>query len=70
MKKRLTTFIAGTSIALFALTGCGQGSPSGATAENPAASGSAGLTKVVVGGIPIAPYIALLYGIDKGIFTK
>lgn len=70
MKKRLSTIIAGVSLAALALTGCGQGSPSGATSDAPGTSAAEGMTKVVVGGIPIAPYIAVIYGIDKGIFAK
>lgn len=70
MKKRLSTIIAGASLAALALTGCGQGSPSGAAAKDAVASGSAGLTKVVVGVLPIAPSVAVKYGIDKGIFEK
>ncbi|MDO5744010.1 MAG: ABC transporter substrate-binding protein [Micrococcaceae bacterium] len=73
MKKRLSTIIAGASIAALALTGCGQGSPSG-TGGTDAAEGSGGgskeLTKVVVGVLPIAPSVAVKYGIDKGIFEK
>lgn len=73
MKKRLSTIIAGASIAALALTGCGQGSPSG-TGSTDAAEGSGGgskeLTKVVVGVLPIAPSVAVKYGIDKGIFEK
>lgn len=69
LKKRLTTIIAGASLAVFALAGCGQGSPSGANSQDSAA-GSAGLTKVVVGVLPIAPSVAVKYGIDKGIFAK
>lgn len=73
MKKRLSTIIAGASIAALALTGCGQGSPSGSSATDSgsvAASGSDGLTKVVVGVLPIAPSVAVKYGIDNGIFEK
>ncbi len=73
MKKRLSTIIAGASIAALALTGCGQGSPSG-TGETDAAegsgSGSKEMTKVVVGVLPIAPSVAVKYGIDNGIFEK
>lgn len=70
MKKRLSMIIAGASIAMFTLTACGQGSPSGATPQDSGTSGSAGLTKVVVGVTPIAPSVAVKYGIDKGIFEK
>lgn len=73
MKKRLSTILAGASIAAIALTACGSGSPSGQGAsETPGASGpaEAGLTKVVVGVLPIAPSVAVKYGIDKGIFEK
>ncbi|MFL4477803.1 ABC transporter substrate-binding protein [Paeniglutamicibacter sp. ORCA_105] len=73
MKKRLSTILAGASIAALALTGCGQGSPSGSSATDSgsaAASGSDGLTKVVVGVLPIAPSVAVKYGIDNGIFEK
>lgn len=70
MKKRLSTIIAGASLVALALTGCGQGSPSGSTTKDPAATGSGGTTKVVVGVLPIAPSVAMQYGIDKGIFAK
>ncbi|OIH85723.1 thiamine biosynthesis protein [Arthrobacter sp. UCD-GKA] len=73
MKKRLSTILAGASIAALALTGCGQGSPSGSAASDAgtaSAAGSDGLTKVVVGVLPIAPSVAVKYGIDKGIFEK
>ncbi|MET0978551.1 MAG: ABC transporter substrate-binding protein [Paeniglutamicibacter terrestris] len=73
MKKRLSTILAGASIAALALTGCGQGSPSGsASTDSSSADGSesGGLTKVVVGVLPIAPSVAMQYGIDKGIFEK
>lgn len=73
MKKRLSTILAGASIAALALTGCGQGSPSGSASTDSAAAGgseSGGLTKVVVGVLPIAPSVAMKYGIDKGIFEK
>lgn len=70
MKKQLTAIITGATLAAFALTGCAGGSPSGQTATETAASGSAGLTKVVVGVLPIAPSVAVKYGIDKGIFEK
>ena len=73
MKKRLSTILAGASIAALALTGCGQGSPSGTASTDTAAAGgseSGGLTKVVVGVLPIAPSVAMKYGIDEGIFEK
>lgn len=72
MKKRLSTILAGASIAALALSGCGQGSPSGSATSDAGttASGAAGLTKVVVGVLPIAPSVAVKYGIDKGIFEK
>jgi NitT/TauT family transport system substrate-binding protein len=73
MKKRLSTIIAGASIAAFALTGCGQGSPSGSATADPSAAASSGtgtLTKITVGGLPIAPTVAVQYGLDKGIFEK
>jgi NitT/TauT family transport system substrate-binding protein len=73
MKKRLSTILAGASIAALALTGCGQGSPSGSASTDSSAAGgseSGGLTKVVVGVLPIAPSVAMQYGIDKGIFEK
>lgn len=73
MKKRMSMIIAGASIAAFALTGCGQGSPSGSTATEAGAAGSSdsgALTKITVGGLPIAPTVAVQYGIDEGIFEK
>lgn len=73
MKKRLSTIFAGASIAALALTGCGQGSPSGSGSTDEASSGGSdagGLTKVVVGVLPIAPSVAVKYGIDNGIFEK
>lgn len=72
MKKRLSTIIAGASIAALALSGCGQGSPSGTTTSESgsAAPGSGTLTKVVVGVLPIAPSVAMKYGVDNGIFEK
>ncbi|MFL4476213.1 ABC transporter substrate-binding protein [Paeniglutamicibacter sp. MACA_103] len=73
MKKRLSTLIAGASIAALALTGCGQGSLAGSAASNSESEGASGdgaLTKVVVGVLPIAPSVAVKYGIDKGIFEK
>lgn len=70
MKKQFTAIIAGATIAAFSLTGCGGGSPSGQAAAETGAAGSAGLTKVVVGVLPIAPSVAVKYGVDKGIFEK
>ncbi|GAA4364599.1 ABC transporter substrate-binding protein [Paeniglutamicibacter cryotolerans] len=71
MKKRLATMLAGASIAALALTGCGGGSPSGAASTEAPKSGEAGgLTKVVVGILPIAPSVAMQYGVDKKIFEK
>ncbi|GAA1495117.1 ABC transporter substrate-binding protein [Paeniglutamicibacter kerguelensis] len=70
MKKQFTAIITGATIAAFALTGCGGGSLSGQAAAETGASGSAGLTKVVVGVLPIAPSVAVKYGVDKGIFKK
>lgn len=70
MKKQFTAIITGATLAAFALTGCAGGSPSGQAATEAAASGSAGLTKVVVGVLPIAPSVAVKYGVDKGIFEK
>ncbi|MFF5792499.1 ABC transporter substrate-binding protein [Paeniglutamicibacter sp. NPDC012692] len=70
MKKQFTAIVTGATIAAFALTGCGGGSPSGQAAAETGASGSAGLTKVVVGVLPIAPSVAVKYGVDKGIFEK
>ena len=70
MKKQFTAIVTGATIAAFALTGCSGGSPSGQAASETGASGSAGLTKVVVGVLPIAPSVAVKYGVDKGIFEK
>jgi NitT/TauT family transport system substrate-binding protein len=61
--------LAGAAAVGLALTGCGQGSPSGSTAS-PDEAVAGELTKVVVGVLPIAPVSAIQYGVDKGIFEK
>jgi len=68
MKKQFAKMFAGAAVVAVALTACGEGSPSGSTSG--AAEASDGLTKVVVGVLPIAPSAAVQYGIDKGIFEE
>ena len=68
MKKQFAQMFAGAAVVAVALTACGEGSPSGGTSG--AAEASEGLTKVVVGVLPIAPSAAVQYGIDKGIFEE
>ena len=72
MKKNLSAIIAGASIAAIALTGCGQGSPSGAAATSTASGSKASgeLTKIVVGVLPIAPSVAVEHGLENGTFEK
>lgn len=72
MKKNLSAIIAGASIAAIALTGCGQGSPSGAAATSTASGSKASgeLTKIVVGVLPIAPSVAVEHGLKNGTFEK
>lgn len=68
MFKILSKALAGAAVAALALTGCGAGSPSGASAPQQGGDGS--LTKVTVGVLSIAPSAAVQYGIDKGYFSK
>lgn len=68
MKKHLGKMIATMAVVALALTGCGQGSPSGSTSSEGSTGGE--LTKVVVGVLPIAPVASIQYGVDKGIFEK
>lgn len=71
--KRLSAIAAGMAVAAIALTGCGAGSPSAATsgtASSAAGSSAAGLEEVTVGLLPIAPSVAVEYGVKEGIFEK
>jgi NitT/TauT family transport system substrate-binding protein len=68
MFKKMAKVLAGTAVAALALTGCGQGSPSGTAGSS--ASGDGSLTKVSVGVLSIAPSAAVQYGVDKGYFKK
>lgn len=68
MFKNLSKALAGAAVAALALTGCGAGSPSGASA--PQQSGAGSLTKVTVGVLSIAPSAAVQYGVEKGYFSK
>jgi NitT/TauT family transport system substrate-binding protein len=54
--------------AVLALTACGGGSPSGEAA--PAAEGSAGLTHINVGVIPIVDVAPIYLGVKEGIFKE
>ncbi|GAA2547966.1 NitT/TauT family transport system substrate-binding protein [Neomicrococcus aestuarii] len=70
--KRLSTLAAGLAVAAIALTGCGAGSPSASSTSAASGSGSsaAGLEEVTVGLLPIAPSVAIDYGVKEGIFEK
>lgn len=71
--KRLSGLAAGLAVAALALTGCGGGSPSapaGSTSAGAAGSSASGLEEVTVGILPIAPSVAIDYGVKKGIFEK
>ncbi|MCY1159286.1 MAG: thiamine biosynthesis protein [Citricoccus sp.] len=80
MKKKLVSLLATAAVAGLALTGCGSGSTSGgggegspgATATGGTESGGASgeLDKVIVGVLPIAPSVAVQYGVEEGIFEK
>ncbi|GAA1669563.1 sulfonate ABC transporter substrate-binding protein [Citricoccus zhacaiensis] len=73
--RRLRT-VAVTAAALFALTGCGSGSPSdeagdGSAPATDGGSGGAGeLTPIEVGVIPIVDVASIYLGVDEGIFEK
>lgn len=76
MNKKLVSVMATVAVAGLALTGCGSGSPSGdggesASGDTAAAGGGSGeLDQVVVGVLPIAPSVAVQYGIEEGIFEE
>jgi NitT/TauT family transport system substrate-binding protein len=73
MKRHLATLLAVSALTALALTGCGSGSISGPTGTSTDSSGPAAaggdLKKVTVGVLPIAPSVAMQYGIDEGIFA-
>lgn len=74
MKRHLAKLLAASALTALALTGCGSGSISGTTGtstDSSAGSAPAGgdLKKVTVGVLPIAPSVAMQYGIDEGIFA-
>jgi len=74
MKRHLAKLLAASALTALALTGCGSGSISGTTGTSTDSStGSApaagDLKKVTVGVLPIAPSVAMQYGIDEGIFA-
>ena len=70
MKKvRFTAIAAAAAAIALGLSACSSGSLDGTTTTNDS-TGSAELTKVVVGVLPIAPAAAVQLGIDQGIFEK
>ncbi len=81
MKNKLVSLMATVAVTGLALTGCGSGSTSGGGGEtSPGApatggatetgGGSGELDKVIVGVLPIAPSVAVKYGVEEGIFEK
>jgi NitT/TauT family transport system substrate-binding protein len=70
MKKHVGKLFAVAAVSALALTGCGQGSPSGSATPAGSEAVDGDLTKVVVGVLPIAPSAAIQYGVDEGIFEK
>lgn len=71
MKKfRFTALAATAAIAALTLSACSGGSLDGKTENTDAGPATEGLTKVIVGVLPIAPAAAVQLGIDEGIFEK
>ena len=71
MKKfRISGLAAAAAIAALTLSACSGGSLDGGSDKADAAPATEGLTKVVVGVLPIAPASAVQLGIDEGVFEK